>query len=82
MLKQLVTAPSLAAIRMQKGYSQSRLADLIGVNQSQLSHIESGRRSVSIDVACNLAKVLGGIDLHYGGVTYRLEPKVESREGQ
>lgn len=45
--------------REQKGYTQQRLADEVGVTQTAISLIESGDRNPSILLAKKIGHVLG-----------------------
>jgi transcriptional regulator with XRE-family HTH domain len=44
--------------RLKRGIRQWRLASLIGISQSLLSHYESGRRQCPPDVRQKIAEVL------------------------
>lgn len=54
---------SLRAIRLKKGLSQSRLAELIGTTQAHIARIESGATDVQVGTLVRLAKALGTEDL-------------------
>lgn len=45
-------------IRTQRGLTQSELAELVGVEQNHISHIESGRRMMSLPLLREIAKAL------------------------
>lgn len=45
--------------RIEKGLTQEKLSELIGVGASHMSHLESGRTVPSMDVFINLCNVLG-----------------------
>jgi transcriptional regulator with XRE-family HTH domain len=45
-------------IRLEKNLSTTKLAEMIGISQSYLSHIENGRRPLSNDIRDKLANVL------------------------
>lgn len=47
------------ARRMQLGYTQKELADLIGTKQGRISEIETGDGNVTMDVMNRVFKVLG-----------------------
>lgn len=49
----------LAALRMQQGLSQQQLAEISGIQQPQLSRIESGQHDIKISTAERLAQALG-----------------------
>lgn len=44
--------------RQEQGFCQSELAERVGVNQSQISHIEKGTRNPSVDLLLKIARVL------------------------
>lgn len=46
----MVLAPHLAKLRILRGYSQTRLADLIGVQPNYISMVERGTRCPSVPV--------------------------------
>ena len=48
----------LKAIREQAGLSQEETARLAGINRSYLSQVEGGKRTLSLYLACRLAKAL------------------------
>lgn len=50
----------LAMLRHSRGYSQKRLAEAIQVNRATLSRWEKGNRSIPLDEAVKIAKVLTG----------------------
>ena len=50
---------NLKEIRKEKGLSQKELADKVGIEQSALSHLETGRNNPTITTAQALAKALG-----------------------
>jgi predicted transcriptional regulator len=49
----------IRAIRLAIGLSQEALADAAGIDRSQMSRIERGRRNVSFMNICRVAKALG-----------------------
>lgn len=49
----------LAQARMRKGLSQAQVAQLAGVSQAYVSHIELGRRTPRLPLALRLAAALG-----------------------
>ena len=53
------TAARLKSARVAAGLTQKELAERIGVQQSHLSHVESGGRSLSMDTLRLAARVLG-----------------------
>ena len=44
--------------RLHKGYSQNKLADLVGITQPFMNEIESGRKNPSIEVLIKICKEL------------------------
>lgn len=46
-------------VRVQKGFSQAQLAQRVGVDQSQISRIESGKISPSLAMLDKIADALG-----------------------
>lgn len=58
--RELPVAPeSLAALRLARGWSQKRLADLIGTSQSHIARLECNRGDVMLSTANALAAKLG-----------------------
>lgn len=49
----------IAEIRKEKGYTVRRLAELSGVNYSNIGKIENGRYNVSIDILSKICTALG-----------------------
>ena len=49
----------IADLRQQRGYTQERLAERIGIEPVTLSRLETGNRAVSISSASRLADALG-----------------------
>lgn len=54
----------LKEIRLNLGYSQQELADLLGTSKQVISRYENGIRSPKISVAAKYAKILN-LDLNY-----------------
>lgn len=54
----------IAKLRIQKGYTQERLADALNIDRSYLSKIEAGKRSCSIDLVVQLSAFFG-VSLDY-----------------
>ena len=50
--------------RKEKGLSQERLAELIGISLSFLGHIERGTRIASVETLARISKALE-MDMHY-----------------
>ncbi len=44
--------------RKSQGYSQEKLAELIGVSRTHMGHIEQGRKSPSLELLEKIAKIL------------------------
>lgn len=77
MEKKSVVAAAITAARIEKGLTQQRLADMLGVNRSTLALWESGRIVPSAANVRKLASVLdlpsdllGSITRHRGPVRY------------
>jgi transcriptional regulator with XRE-family HTH domain len=49
---------NLEKIRKRKGLSQCELADKLGVSKSYISHLESGRRQMGLDLLRKYAGVM------------------------
>ena len=54
----LLFGSRLRSTRLEKGISQKELAQKMGVTAVYLSHVEHGRRSVSMDTLCSICQVL------------------------
>lgn len=54
-----VTKLRLAELRIRKGMSQVELSRKTGISQGQLSLLEHGKHSPSLDKAVKLARALG-----------------------
>lgn len=54
---------TLRSLRLRKGLSQQRLADLVGTSQPHIARIEGGADNLNIDTCRRLARALG-IDLN------------------
>jgi len=55
-----MTGLALETVRKRKGVSQVQAAKLLGLSQSMLSHMETGKRNVSLEVARRAAELFGG----------------------
>ncbi len=53
------TGRRLAALRRERGMSQSKAASALGVTQSCISQLENGRRRISFAAAAKLAELYG-----------------------
>lgn len=49
----------ITLLRRQQMISQEEFARRAGITRSYMSHIENGRRAVSVDIVERVAKVLG-----------------------
>ena len=49
----------IEAARKKKGLTQEELAEIVGVSQSMINHIEKGRKKPSLDIAVALADEVG-----------------------
>jgi predicted XRE-type DNA-binding protein len=56
----LALARCLHALRIRRKLSQSRVAELVGSSQSRVAKMESGDRSVSIDLLLRSVLAIGG----------------------
>lgn len=54
-----VVARNVLELRVQRGYTQARLAAELGVTQPRVAEIESARANVQLDTLDRLARVLG-----------------------
>lgn len=54
-----VFAQNLRTLRLERGISQERLAELAGVHRTYAGSVERGERNVSIDNMERFAKALG-----------------------
>src|ERR1700744_3196751 len=55
-----MTGFALETVRKRQGVSQLQAAKLLGLSQPMLSHMETGKRNVSLVVAQRAAEVFGG----------------------
>lgn len=49
---------SIRALRKEKGWTQEKLAEMSGINDKEVSHIEQGRRNITIDTLVKISKAL------------------------
>lgn len=49
----------LRGLREGRGLKRSELADMLGVSEQKIGHLETGARGVSIPDAVRLAKIFG-----------------------
>jgi transcriptional regulator with XRE-family HTH domain len=54
-----MTGLALETVRKRKGVSQVQAARLLGLSQPMLSHMETGKRNVSLEVAQRAVKLFG-----------------------
>lgn len=50
-------AVNLSGLRYREDYTQKELGDLVGIDQSNISQMERGKRAIGKEVAKRLAKV-------------------------
>ena len=62
MSAKLVFAKKIRDVRLSKGMSQEKLAELSDLHRTYISSVERGERNVTIDSMERLAKALG-VDL-------------------
>lgn len=63
-------ADNLRILRLEKGFTQTELAELVGINQATISNYESGECKPKFDVATKLAKIFDTtVEELYGGQT-------------
>lgn len=55
----IVLARNVMRVRIQRGYTQKRLAEELGVRQPRIAEIESARANLQIDTLDRLARVFG-----------------------
>lgn len=55
----LLVAKNVMRLRIQRGYTQRRLADELGVTQPRIAEIEGARANLKLDTLDKLAKVFG-----------------------
>jgi len=51
-------ATKIRKLRHKKGWSQEELADRTNLHRTYISHIECGKRKISVHTLCQLAKGL------------------------
>lgn len=54
-----ITGSALETVRKRRGVSQLEAANLLGLSQSMLSHIEAGKRRISLELAQRVAEIFG-----------------------
>jgi transcriptional regulator with XRE-family HTH domain len=55
-----MTGLALETVRKRQGVTQVQAAKLLGLSQPMLSHMETGKRNVSLEVAQRAAELFGG----------------------
>ena len=55
-----MTGLALETVRKRQGFTQVQAAKLLGLSQPMLSHMETGKRNVSLEVAQRAAELFGG----------------------
>ncbi len=54
-----VLARSIAAERVRRGWTQAGLGERIGISRSQVGHLETGERSIPLDLLPRLCEAFG-----------------------
>lgn len=63
----LVIGKRIKKCRLEKGLTQEKLSDLIGISKAHMSHIETGTTKLGFPVLCAIANALGvGLDYLMG----------------
>jgi transcriptional regulator with XRE-family HTH domain len=52
-------ATKIRKLRTQKEWSQEELADRAGLHRTYISHLENGKRQISVETLCKIAAGLG-----------------------
>lgn len=65
---------SIKAIRMEKGISQEKLAELVDLHRTYVSDIERGGRNVSL---VNIWRLAAGLEVEASEIFKRMEQKVK-----
>ena len=78
-----ILANRVKMLRMRKGVSQTRMAEEIGVSQTNLSNMESGRTAITIQNLFKIQKVLGckmtDFFVDFDGEEPKKEEKIEGK---
>ena len=78
-----ILANRVKMLRMRKGVSQTRMAEEIGVSQTNLSNMESGRTAITIQNLFKIKKVLGckmtDFFVDFDGEEPKKEEKIEGK---
>lgn len=51
-------ATRIRKLRSQKGWSQEELAERAGLHRTYISHLENGKRQISVETLCKVARGL------------------------
>ncbi len=76
----IVTNDRLLQLRRLNGYTQIRIQTLTGIDQSDYSKLENGKRYLSFEQCRKLALVYGTSMDYIAGLTDEMEPYPRSRE--
>ena len=78
-----ILANRVKMLRMRKGVSQTRMAEEIGVSQTNLSNMESGRTAITTQNLFKIQKVLGckmtDFFVDFDGEEPKKEEKIEGK---
>ena len=66
----------IRALRKDRGYSQYKFSDMIGMDRTYLIGVEKGRRNVSID---NLIKIAEGLDVRLSTLFESVDVEMQDR---
>lgn len=69
----------LKNLRLERGYTQLKMQMLTGIDQSDYSKIETGKRYLSFEQCVKIAKVLGTSMDYLAGLTDQKEPYPRSK---
>lgn len=79
-----ILANRVKMLRVGKGVSQTRMAEEIGVSQTNLSNMEAGRTAITIQNLFKIQKVLGckmtDFFVDFDGEEPKKEEKMEGKE--
>ena len=71
-------------LRMERGISQTHMAGMLGLSQTNLSNMESGRTAITIQNLFKIQKVLGckmtDFFVDFDGEEPKKEEKIEGKE--
>ena len=66
MVKACGSGERMKAYRAQNGLTQRQLGELLGVKQTDISHVENGRREAAPEVIAALDVLIKGVDVAQG----------------